>query len=60
MGKIDCRQADPNAVQSPPTASTWHEAMSASPARAETTGNDPYAYYSDPVFERGSLRGGVN
>ena len=62
MGQIDYRQANPQAVQ--PAASRQRvaeaPAAAARPARAASVDNDPYAYYSEPVFESGSLRGGLN
>ena len=62
MGQIDYRQANPDAVQ--PAASRQRvaeaPAAAARPARAASVDNDPYAYYSEPVFESGSLRGGLN
>ncbi|WP_293506909.1 holdfast anchoring protein HfaB [Parvibaculum sp.] len=60
LGKIDYRQANPDAVQPAANRQRVAEAPAARPARAEADGNDPYAYYSEPVFERGGLRGGLN
>ena len=53
MGEIDYRQANPGAKAKPAQSQRVAEAQ----PRAVRE-NDPYAYYEEPVFDAGSLRGG--
>lgn len=55
MGEIDYRQANPGAKVKP--AQRVAEAPAETPARKAE--REPYAYYSEPVFETGGLRGGT-
>jgi curli production assembly/transport component CsgG/holdfast attachment protein HfaB len=56
MGEIDYRQANPGAKAKP--AQGQRVAQAPAPSRSRPAENEPYAYYSEPVFESGSLRGG--
>ncbi|MBO6679991.1 holdfast anchoring protein HfaB [Parvibaculum sp.] len=56
MGEIDYRQANPGAKAKP--AHNQRVAQASAPSRSRPVENEPYAYYSEPVFESGSLRGG--
>jgi curli biogenesis system outer membrane secretion channel CsgG len=55
MGEIDYRQANPNAKVKPA------QRIAEAPAQSRNSQPDsaPYAYYSEPVFETGGLRGGT-
>ncbi|MEP2863462.1 holdfast anchoring protein HfaB, partial [Parvibaculum sp.] len=55
MGQIDYRQANPGAKAKPASGQRVAQAQTPAPAAKE---NDPYAYYAEPVFNSGSLRGG--
>lgn len=57
MGEIDYRQANPGAKVRPAEARRVAEAPAETAARKAET--DPYAYYAEPVFETGGLRGGT-
>ena len=55
MGEIDYRQANPDARVKPVQRVAEAPAQTA----ARKTETDPYAYYAEPVFEEGGLRGGT-
>ena len=58
MGQIDYRQANPGAKARPAgSGQRVAQVQTEAPAPAAKE-SDPYAYYSEPVFNSGSLRGG--
>ena len=59
MGQIDYRQANPGAKAKPMNSQRVAQAPSSAREERNPAGNDPYAYYSEPVFDAGSLRGGT-
>lgn len=59
MGQIDYRQANPGAKAKPMNSQRVAQAPSSAREERSPAGNDPYAYYSEPVFDAGSLRGGT-